>query len=44
MCCKQLRKYTISMADVIVITVSNTGDAAIYLVFKPYLIVVNEAN
>lgn len=44
MCYKQLRKYTIFMADIIVIIILNTGDAAIYSVFKPYFIVMDEAN
>lgn len=42
--CKQLRKYTISVADVIIITVSNIKDTVIYSVFKPHLIVVDKAN
>ena len=41
---KQLRKYTISVADVIIITVSNIRDTAIYSVFKPHFIVVDKAN
>lgn len=41
---KQLSKYTISVANLIIIMVSNTRDAVIYSVFKPHLIVVNKAN
>lgn len=39
-----LRAHTLSLADVVVTTVSNSGDAALLGFYNPHLIVVDEAN
>jgi hypothetical protein len=41
---KRLREHTLQMADIVITTVSNTGDAALYTAMDPTLMIVDEAT
>lgn len=43
-CCKNLCDHIINLAKIIIITISNNGNAIMHTAYKLYLIMVNKAN
>ena len=40
----RLRKHTLSLANVVVTTVSNSGEAPLYSVFHPQLVIIDKVT